>query len=163
MSKFVPQSVGIVDNDTLLLLRQMLGFNGLKTLDIFLCHVGQQAQVRGIAPQADLQQFLVDNLLLFDRQRFDHGRHLASKLEDGRLRATESLDLLALKDVELFPMGGQAEELAHTTVEIALAKEPRGTEPAQSLKVFLDMAVPHRRVLLVIFQKAIMGRVRLSY
>lgn len=58
----LPDLIEVVAQDVLLRLSKVLSASRLQILDIVLGHVDQEAQISGIAPQADLRELVEDEL-----------------------------------------------------------------------------------------------------
>lgn len=120
----------VVDENVLLGLLTSLA--SLELLDIFVGQVGQQRQVSGVTPEADLEHFVEEDLLglgvvgslVVALELLDELLVAGGKLNDSIAGGAESVQLLAGEDVIALPVLGQGEEGADALVHVALGKQP---------------------------------------
>lgn len=126
----------VVDENVLL--GGLAGLAALHLLDILVCHVGEEREVSGIAPEADFEHFGKEDLFGFNvlggilalAQVSDKLLVAGSKLDDGTARGAEGVHLLAEEDIIVLPVLGHAEEGADAAVHVALGEEPGDGVPA---------------------------------
>lgn len=146
----------IVGEDVVLGL--LAGLAALELLDILVGHVGQQREISGVAPEANLKELAEEKLLssfirlgclgLLDELAVARG-----ELEDGIARGAESVDLLAGKQVVALPVCAEREEGANAAVHVALGEEPGDVEPCR-VAALLELLVVSDRL----FGEAVLGK-----
>lgn len=106
----------VVDQDVLL--GGLAGLGALELLDVLVGQGGEEGQVGGVAPEADLAHFgeeeplsvFVVGDLLVGPEVLDEFFVSRGEFEDGWPGRAESVDLLAVKDVVVLPVCRLAEE-----------------------------------------------------
>lgn len=113
---------GQVVGDDVLLGRLARGA-ALHLLNVLVRHVGEQGQVSGVAPEADLEHFSKERLFGVEVVRgflafFELGDEFlvaGREFQDGVARGAERVHLLAVKEIVLLPVLGGGEKGAYTT------------------------------------------------
>lgn len=120
----------VVDENVLL--RLLASLSSLELLDIFVGEVGQQRQVSGVTPEADLEHLVEEDLLglgvvgglIFVLELLNELLVASGKLDDSIAGSTEGVQLLTGEDVVGLPVLGQGEESADALVHVALGEQP---------------------------------------
>ena len=166
----VPQAAQIVAEDVLLGRCEVLAARRLDLLDVFLGHVDQQRQVRGVAPQRDLRELEEEHAHASVAFLGRRGGHVAlvrhgearRQLEHGRAGAAERIALLAEEHVVVHPVARDGEALVQAAVLVGLGEQPRRAHKVGAAEVARDRLVPQRHVALVVVDDRAQLLVRLQ-
>lgn len=125
----VPCIRQMVDQHKLLLLLAVLGAGGLQLLQVGVVQVGEQAEVCGVAPQRRRHELVKKHVGRWVVHGV--GRVLLQELldelgtgVDARFRGEEGVRLGLEEGVIRLPVGRRLEQVAQTTVQVALGVQP---------------------------------------